>query len=99
MYSQLEADCRDIKATSDDIIADQRAHLFESLQHIEILGARLEYQINNMESKVADAEDGVLQFQSQVENIENRVLELESFTHAEGWLHWIVRNLTGIGSE
>ena len=70
----------------------------DSIQHIEGLGARLEYQINALESKVADVEDGVIQFQAQVDHLELHAAELENLLQKESWMHWAVRTLTGIGS-
>lgn len=98
IINQLTNDCKDIQTTSHDIIADQRAHLFESIQHIESLGAKLEYQINALASRVADVEDGVVQFEGQVEKLETLAVELESLLQTESWMHWAVRTLTGIGS-
>lgn len=98
VYNQLSEDNRDVQSASHEIIAEQRGHLMDSIQHIEGLGARLEYQINALESKVADVEDGVIQFQAQVDHLELHATELENLLQKESWMHWAVRTLTGIGS-
>ena len=98
IYNQLSEDNREVQSTSHEMIAEQRGHLMDSIQHIEGLGARLEYQINALESKVADVEDGVIQFQTQVDNLEVHAAELEDLLQKESWVHWAVRTMTGIGS-
>lgn len=98
IYIRLTNDCKDIKTTSHDIIADQRAHLFESMQHIESLGAMLRYHLPPLANRVTDVEDGVRQFEEQVESLERQAVELEGLLQSESWLHWAVRTLTGIGS-
>jgi len=47
---------------------------------------------------VQDVEDGVSQFERQVDDLETRANELEEHFGTESWAHWIVRSLTGIGS-
>jgi len=47
---------------------------------------------------VQDVEDGVAQFEGQVEDVERRADELKNQLEMESWLHWAVRTLTGIGT-
>ena len=49
-------------------------------------------------SKVGDVEDGVLNFELQVQEVEKRADELRSQLETESWLHWFVRTLTGVGT-
>ncbi|KAI0473646.1 hypothetical protein GGR56DRAFT_648401 [Xylariaceae sp. FL0804] len=86
------------KQDSQDVIAEQRAHMTEALKEVEVQTAKLEYEINALVSRVQDVEDGVAQFELQVEDVERRADELKAYLETESWVHWAVRTLTGIGT-
>jgi hypothetical protein len=86
------------RATHREILTGERSHIMDALKDVEMLGAKLEYEINALNSKVADVEDGVSQFEQQVELLENRATELEIQLSTESWPHYIVRTITGIGT-
>lgn len=98
LYHQLNEACRRVQSSSDELLAEERAHLTESVKEIEVLVARLEYEINALGQKVHDVEDGVKNFERQVEDVEKRAEELRVQLESESWLHWVVRTLTGIGT-
>jgi hypothetical protein len=96
---QLSESYQAVKQNSQGIIADERGHVAELIKDVDVLGAKLEYEINALVSKVQDVEDGVTQFQRQVDDLENRASELEAHINTESWAHWIVRSITGIGRK
>ena len=98
LYYQLSESYQAIKQSSQDILADERSHVMETIKDIEVLVAKLEYEINALVSKVQDVEDGVAQFERQVDDLESRAYELETHLNTESWPHWFVRSITGIGS-
>ncbi|ELR07395.1 hypothetical protein VC83_07507 [Pseudogymnoascus destructans] len=97
LYYELSENYHNIQESSQDLLAEERARLVEGTNKIEVLDAKLEYEINALVSKVADVEDGVAQFETQVDNLESHATELEQLLQTEGWLHWAVRTFTGIG--
>ncbi|KFY21658.1 hypothetical protein V493_07217 [Pseudogymnoascus sp. VKM F-4281 (FW-2241)] len=97
LYYELSENYQDIQESSQDLLAEERSRLLEGMNKIEVLGAKLEYEINALVSKVADVEDGVTQFETQVDNLESHATELEQLLQTEGWFHWAVRTFTGIG--
>jgi DNA repair exonuclease SbcCD ATPase subunit len=99
LYYQLSESYQAIKQNSHDILADERSHVMETIKDIEVLGAKLEYEINALVSKVQDVEDGVSQFERQVDDLESRADELEIHLNTESWPHWLVRSITGIGAR
>ncbi|KAG0651735.1 stb2 [Hyphodiscus hymeniophilus] len=99
LYYQLSESYEAIKQNSKDILADERSHVMEMIKDIDVLGAKLEYEINALVSKVQDVEDGVAQFERQVDDLESRADELEAHLNTESWPHWLVRSVTGIGSR
>jgi hypothetical protein len=98
LYYQLTEQYQALKQNSQDILGDERSHVAETIKDIEVLGAKLEYEINALISKVQDVEDGVSQFERQVDDLESRAVELETILKTESWPHWVVRTITGIGT-
>jgi hypothetical protein len=98
LYFQLSESYQAVKQSSQDVLGDERAHVTETIKDIELLGAKLEYEINELVSKVTDVEDGVTQFGRQVDDLEARANELETQLNTESWAHWAVRSITGIGT-
>ncbi|KAF2732689.1 hypothetical protein EJ04DRAFT_469761, partial [Polyplosphaeria fusca] len=92
-----------LREDAHEITASARHQLLEGIRDLETLGAKLEYEIQNLRSKVDDVEDGAAELERQVEGVEGSVRELERVCGVgregvrEGWVHWGVRILTGIG--
>ncbi|KAL2260803.1 hypothetical protein VTK26DRAFT_5101 [Humicola hyalothermophila] len=83
---------------SSELVAEERARLTEAVKDVEVLAAKLEYEMGALVSRVNEVEDGVAQFEVQVEDLERRADELGKVLETESWLHWFVRTLTGIGT-
>ncbi|KAI0198260.1 hypothetical protein F4808DRAFT_262938 [Astrocystis sublimbata] len=82
----------------EEILADYRENLTESLGRIEGEAAKLEYEITALLGRVQEVEDSAAQYEIQVEEVEMRADELKAQLEMEGWLHWIVRRCTGVGT-
>ncbi|KJK75796.1 hypothetical protein H634G_09160 [Metarhizium anisopliae BRIP 53293] len=98
IYHRLNEACQRIHYNSDELLSEQRENLTESVKEIEVLLARLEYEINGLSQKVADVEDSIQNFERQVDDVESRAAELKVTLETESWPHWFVRTLTGIGT-
>ncbi|KAB8304185.1 hypothetical protein EYC80_003604 [Monilinia laxa] len=98
LHVQLSEEYQELRNNTQDFLGEERSHVTETLKDIEVLGAKLEYELNSLVSKVQDVEDGVSQFERQVEDLETRADELEDIFRQESWAHWIVRSITGIGT-
>ncbi|KAK5992672.1 hypothetical protein PT974_06087 [Cladobotryum mycophilum] len=98
LYYQLSEACQRVQYSSDEILAEERATLTENVKEIEVLVARLDYEINALVQRVHDVEDGIQNFERQVEEVEKRADELKAQLETESWLHWFVRTLTGVGT-
>ncbi len=97
-YYQLSDAYQRAKQTGQEILAEERARATEAVKDVEVLVAKLEYEINALDSKVQDAEDGVRQFELQVNEMEKRAEELKIQLETESWPHWFVRCVTGVGT-
>lgn len=98
LYQQLNEACDRVRLDSEGIIADEQQSLGQSIRDVEQLLARLEYEINALVVKVHEVEDGILNFERQVVDVEKRADELKTQLETESWLHWFVRTLTGVGT-
>lgn len=99
LYYQLSDNYQVMQQNTQDILAEERSHVTEAVKDIEVLGAKLEYEINALRSKVEEVEDGVVQFESEVNDLESRARILEQQLKKESWLHWALRSVTGIGTR
>jgi hypothetical protein len=96
-YPRLE-EYHALESHSHDVLDDQKAILDETVREIEILGAKLDYEMNALRGKVDDVEDGVGEFELQVKSLEGRVREIErELQPKEGWGHWLMRITLGLG--
>ncbi|KAH6609214.1 hypothetical protein Trco_002560 [Trichoderma cornu-damae] len=98
LHHQLSEIYHRVQYNSEEMLAEERASLTESVKEIEILVARLDYEINALVQKINDVEDGIQHFERQVEDVERRADELRVQLETESWLHWLVRTLTGVGT-
>lgn len=87
-----------MRRQSVELLSDERGQLTEAVRDVEGLAQRLDYEINALASKIADVEDGVQEFEIQVEMVEAKAEELKTQLETETWVHWAMRKLTGIGS-
>ncbi|OCK76728.1 hypothetical protein K432DRAFT_428517 [Lepidopterella palustris CBS 459.81] len=98
MYYQRLEGYQALREDTHEILSQERSQLQDAVKDIETLGAKLEYEINTLRSKVDDVDDGIAEFERQVEIVEDRVKELEEvFREKEGWGHWMLRMMTGLG--
>ncbi|KAF2091225.1 hypothetical protein K490DRAFT_62545 [Saccharata proteae CBS 121410] len=94
-YPRLE-EYQSLRDDTKETISHERGLLLESVKEVETLGAKLEYEINALRSKVEDVEDGVVEFERQVRVVEDMVQTLESECRGrEGWVRWGVKMMTG----
>ena len=84
--------------TAADRITAEKASLGELLSRVEGHGAKLDYELSGLESKVEDVEDGVNDYADQVLSLEERTRALDLEDHAEDSLYRRVFNFL-IGAE
>ena len=98
VYYQRFDEYQATSARSTALLGAERTHLSEAVREVEMLGAKLEYELNALVLKVEDAEDGVADFERQVLDLEEKARLLEAGEKApETWMKWGMRIITGIG--
>ena len=96
MYHQKCEDYHFIRGALDNRLAEERSSLADAIKDIEVLGAKLEYELSALQSKVEDVEDGVGEFERQVTEIETRAAELKHEKAVkDAWLWWLIKVVTG----
>ncbi|KAG5950479.1 hypothetical protein E4U53_004978 [Claviceps sorghi] len=98
LHHELNEACQRARYKSDELLSEHRESLTESVKEIEVLVARLDYEIHGLVQKVHDVEEGIHGFERQVDDVERRAAELKNTLETESWPHWLVRTLTGVGT-
>lgn len=94
-HQQLE-EHNSLQEATTDLIIEEMKSMSEALKGIEGLGAKLEYELSALTSKVEDVEDGVAEWERQVVEIETRAKELEEDkADDDPWFSWMFSMFAG----
>ena len=100
LYYQKYEDYENLQSGSTDLLTNERNALREAIKEIEILSAKLEYELDALAAKVEDVEDGVAEFERQVEDVESRTRGLEPRDRGpDTWMHWATTKLRAAGRQ
>ena len=98
LYYQKLEEYQTLRATSSDVVGQEKHTLHESLRRVEMLGAKLDYELNSLQSRIQEVEDGVDEFERNVVAIEARVKELAGDETREA-VPWFQRLVHFVGSK
>lgn len=90
-----------LRTASSDLISKEGASLQDDVKHVEMLGAKLDYELNVLHSRVEEVESGLEEFERHVAQIETRVKELvaeEKTSNSSSWFQWVAKfgSITGV---
>ena len=88
IYRQKLEEQDSLRGATADLVSEERSSLTEALKDIDVLGAKLEYELSVLKSKIDDVEDSILDFERQVSDLERSALGLE--VKKRGWSTWAV---------
>ena len=92
IYHQRLDDYNALHDYSDDRVLQERSNLTEAVKELEILGAKLDYELSALESKVEDVESGVADFERKVLQVEAKAEELDEMGEVKiSWLGWFMK--------
>ena len=92
IYHQRLDDYNALHDYSDDRMSQERSNLTEAVKDLEILGAKLDYELSALESKVEDVESGVADFERKVLQVEAKAEGLDDTGEVKvSWLGWFLR--------
>ncbi|KAL2441826.1 hypothetical protein ABEF95_016642 [Exophiala dermatitidis] len=86
------------QATSSDIVSEEKNALAEGFRRMEMLGAKMDYELDSLQSRLQEVEDGVNDFERSVIAIEGRVKELIG-AEKQTAVPWIQRIFNLMGSQ
>ncbi|KAI1619749.1 hypothetical protein EDD37DRAFT_190201 [Exophiala viscosa] len=86
------------QATSSDLVSHEKSALTESLRRTEMLAAKMDYEMESLQSRLQEVEDGVGDFEKNVVAIEARVKELIGGEKKDS-VPWIQRLFNFMGSH
>lgn len=91
IYHQKFDDYNTFRDSSDNALSKERSRLTDAVKDLETLGAKLDYELSALESKVEDVEMGVRDFERLVLQVEARAEELDEPGEAKvSWLGWFL---------
>ncbi|KAL9104156.1 MAG: hypothetical protein Q9163_000855 [Psora crenata] len=87
IYHQKLNENHDLQDHLEATLADKKSSLTDAIKDVETLDAKLEYELQALQSKVEDVESGVEEFANQVAQLETRAARLdEDFETKGSWL-------------
>ncbi|KAL1970600.1 hypothetical protein VTN77DRAFT_4244 [Rasamsonia byssochlamydoides] len=93
IYPERFEEYQSLRERSIQLLGDESSRLTEGLKKVELLGAKLDYELNVLESKVEDVEQGVEEFERHVDELETRIKDLVQGERKKdtSWLSWVGR--------
>ena len=100
VYLERFSDYQRLRERSSDLLTDEHSHLNDSVKRVELLGAKLDYELHVLESKVEDMEEGLTAFERHIINVETRFEALLKGEEEQSisWMSW-VRRLIGVPAQ
>ena len=84
-YEKLE-EFNTLREEAAELISEETLTILHEIKDVEVLGAKLEYELSALESKMEDVEDSVSEFTRQISDLETRSQELNGERlHEEPW--------------
>lgn len=95
VYLERLEEYRKLRERSSDVLAEETTVLNDSVKRVDVLGAKLDYELNLLESKVEEVEAGLGDFERHILGIESRIQSLVSMEEHKGgsWTSWLGRFL------
>ncbi|KAF3394406.1 Protein STB6 [Penicillium rolfsii] len=95
VYLERFNDYQRLRERSSDLVTDEQSYLSDSVKRVELLGAKLDYELHVLESKVEDMEEGLGDFERHIDNVETRVKGLlqGEEEHGVSWMTWLRRSI------
>ncbi|EDN07057.1 conserved hypothetical protein [Histoplasma mississippiense (nom. inval.)] len=91
VYHEKIEDFRALQVHTTDLVAVEGSALMESSKKVELLGAKLDYELNALQLRIEEVEVGLNDYERHIVGIENRVRDLvkdETQKAKESWFSW-----------
>ena len=91
VYYQHLDDYQTLQATSTDLVAREKSSLNEAMRSIDMLGQKLDYEIDSLQSRMQEVEESVDDFERRVLDIEANVKALVARGEHQEHVKWYQR--------
>ncbi|KAL2007835.1 hypothetical protein VTN00DRAFT_7817 [Thermoascus crustaceus] len=93
IYLEKLEEYQKLRDQSSDLLTEENTSVVAGLKQVELLGAKLDYELEVLESKVEDVEAGLEEFERHVVEIETRIKDLVEGEgrKSDSWLSWVAR--------
>ncbi|OJD17699.1 hypothetical protein AJ78_02224 [Emergomyces pasteurianus Ep9510] len=91
VYQEKLEDFRVLQAHTADLVAVESSSLTEGAKKVELLGAKLDYELSALQSRIEEVEAGLSEYEGHIVGVENRVRDLvqdEKRKARQSWLDW-----------
>ncbi|PGH14199.1 hypothetical protein AJ79_03172 [Helicocarpus griseus UAMH5409] len=76
VYHDKLEDFRALRAQTEDLVAVEGSALSEGAKKVELLGAKLDYELNALQSRIEEVEVSLSDYERNIVGVENRVRDL-----------------------
>ena len=91
IHHQRMSDYHDLQRFVDGLMEQNKSSLTDAIKDVETLDAKLEYELQALQSKVEDVENGVDEFERHVVELEVKAAELdEAKEERVSWARWLL---------
>ncbi|KAK2742483.1 hypothetical protein FQN57_005374 [Myotisia sp. PD_48] len=90
-YELKLTEYQNLRIASRELISQENAAITDSIKQIEMLEAKLDYELDVLQSRIEEAEDGLLEYERQIVTLEERVqfvMEEETKNANTSWIGW-----------
>lgn len=93
IYYQHFEEYQTLQATSTDLVARERTQLNEAMRSIDMLGQKLDYELDSLQARMQEVEESVEDFEKRVLDIETSVkaLVVEPEVRQPVWYERVLR--------
>ena len=88
IYFERLGTYQQVRERSSDMLTEEHTFLSDNMKRVELSGAKLDYELNVLESKVGDVETGLAEFERHVTDLESRLkaIQGEEEKQSTSWL-------------
>lgn len=93
MYQDKFEEYNVLRADALDVIAREGGNLTEHAKKVELLGAKLEYEVHAMESRIEEVEEGLGEYELNIVQLERRIqnlVQVDEQKDESSWFRWAI---------
>ena len=90
IYHQKHRENQELRAIFEELMAQKKSLLADAIKDVETLDAKLEYELQALQSKVEDVENGIDELERHILQVEAKAAELDEGNEERvSWFRWL----------